>query len=349
MGDFIFLLRTHNMTESLHTDMKTLTQYLLSHIADTGRKNDMAILFNQISLATKVTANAIRRAALESLLGGAGVVNVQGEDVKKLDLVANDAFRNAMAQSELICAIASEEDDDIILLGSGDERYTISFDPLDGSSNIDANVSIGSIFGISKRISKSGTATKEDILQPGSKQIAAGYSLYGASTMLVFTLGEGVNGFTLDNSLGEFILTHPNITVKPSHPIYSVNEGNSAYWDAPTTKFVKDLKALTEAHQPYSLRYIGSMVADVHRTLLYGGVFMYPADNKSPNGKLRYLYEVAPLAFVMEQAGGAAITGAKRALDVVPEHIHMRVPCFMGSKDDITIIQDLYSKHQSNL
>lgn len=337
------------MTESI-TNVKTLTQYLLTHIKEHDRKNDFAILFNQISLATKVTANAIRRAALESLLGEAGVVNVQGEAVKKLDLVANDAFRNAMVQSELICAIASEEDDDIILIGEGDGKYIISFDPLDGSSNIDANVSIGSIFGIAERLSPNGTkATKSDVLQPGSKQVAAGYSLYGASTMLVFTLGNGVNGFTLDNSLGEFLLTHPNMSVKPSHPIYSINEGNSAYWDAACTKFVNDLKSETETRKPYSLRYIGSMVADVHRTLLYGGIFMYPADKKSPNGKLRYLYEVSPLSFIMEQAGGASVVGAKRALDVVPEHIHMRVPCFMGSSDDVNVIQQLYQKQSSAL
>merc|ERR1712137_1208923 len=310
-------------------------------------KSDMAILFNQISLATKVTANAIRRAALESLLGEAGVVNVQGEAVKKLDLVANDAFRNAMIQSELICAIASEEDDDIILTEYQDAKYTISFDPLDGSSNIDANVSIGSIFGISERRSASGPATNDDILQPGSNQIAAGYSLYGASTMLVFTLGQGVNGFTLDASLGEFILTHPDMTVKPSHPIYSINEGNYSFWDSTTRKFVDDVKTATDSHKPYSLRYIGSMVADVHRTLLYGGIFMYPSDSKSPNGKLRYLYEVSPLSFVMEQAGGAAVVGEKSALELVPTNIHMRVPCFMGSKQDIEEIQKRYKQANS--
>jgi len=333
------------MTETI-TNVKTLTQYLLTHVKS-ERKSDMAILFNQISLATKVTANAIRRAALESLLGEAGVVNVQGEDVKKLDLVANDAFRNAMIQSELICAIASEEDDDIILTQYEDAKYTISFDPLDGSSNIDANVSIGSIFGITERTSTSGPATKADILQPGNKQIAAGYSLYGASTMLVFTLGQGVNGFTLDASLGEFILTHPDIVVKPSHPIYSINEGNSAYWDETTTTFVEELKSVTDTRKPYSLRYIGSMVADVHRTLLYGGIFMYPSDSKSPNGKLRYLYEVSPLSFVMEQAGGAAVVGEKSALELVPTNIHMRVPCFMGSKQDIEEIQKRYKQANS--
>merc|ERR1712137_335002 len=341
MGAFFSLFSSPPMTERI-TNVKTLTQYLLGHIPESGRRSELAILFIQISLATKVTANAIRRAALESLLGGAGTVNIQGEDVKKLDLVVNDAFRNAMAQSELICAIASEEDDDIILLGSGDERYTISFDPLDGSSNIDANVSIGSIFGISKRISKSGTATKEDVLQPGSKQIAAGYSLYGSSTMLVFTLGEGVNGFTLDNSLGEFVLTHPDITIKPRGAIYSINEGNSIFWDSAVSKYVDYLKK-----KPYSMRYIGSMVADVHRTLLYGGIFMYPADKKSPQGKLRYLYEVAPLSFVIEQAGGGSVSGVTRCLDIVPDKIHMRVPCFMGSKDDVAELKRFYEEHNS--
>lgn len=270
--------------------------------------------------------------------------------LKKLDIVANNAFRDAMIQSELICAIASEEDDDIILIGNGDEeRYAISFDPLDGSSNIDANVSIGSIFGIVERVTPvNGPASNKDVLQHGHKQIAAGYSLYGSSTMLVFSIGQGVNGFTLDNSLGEFILTHPDISVKPSHPIYSANEGNSFYWDKPTTEFIESVKREEDGRKPYTLRYIGSMVADVHRTLLYGGVFMYPADRKSPNGKLRYLYEVSPLSYVMEQAGGASIIGATRALDVLPSHIHMRVPCFMGSKDDVDKIQKLYQEHESN-
>ena len=332
-------------------NLPTLTQYLLSHIKDHERRSDMAILFTQISLATKATANAVRRAPLDHFLGGAGVVNVQGEDVKKLDLIANDAFRECLIKSELICAIASEEDDDIILVGNSndEEKYSISFDPLDGSSNIDANVSIGSIFGIMERISPiDGPANNQDALQPGRHQIAAGYSLYGASTMLVFTLGAGVNGFTLDNGLGEFILTHPDIKVKPCHPIYSINEGNSAHWDKPTTEFVNSVKNPPAPDTPYTLRYIGSMVADVHRTLLYGGIFMYPADNKSPNGKLRYLYEVSPLSFVMEQAGGASVCGSKRALDIEPSHIHMRVPCFMGSKEDIAKIQNLYVEYETD-
>jgi len=330
------------MTERI-TNVLTLTRFLLSHVHERGLRNDLAILFTQISLATKVTANAIRRAALESLLGEAGVTNVQGEEVKKLDLVANEAFHNAMIQSGLVGAMASEEDDDIIIIGDGSGAYTISFDPLDGSSNIDANVSIGSIFGIHLKQS-SGPATHADVLQPGSKQIAAGYSLYGSSTMLVFTLGEGVNGFTLDNSLGEFVLTHPDITIKPRGAIYSINEGNSIFWDSAVSKYVDYLKK-----KPYSMRYIGSMVADVHRTLLYGGIFMYPADKKSPQGKLRYLYEVAPLSFVIEQAGGGSVSGVTRCLDIVPDKIHMRVPCFMGSKDDVAELKRFYEEHNSKL
>lgn len=337
------------MTESI-TNVKTLTRFLLTHISEEELKNDLAILFTQISLATKVTANAIRRAAIEHLLGEAGVVNVQGEEVKKLDIVANDAFRNAMVQSELIAAIASEEDDEIILVQNGHGKYTISYDPLDGSSNIDANVSIGSIFGIHKKLTPGAGVQKSDILQPGSKQIAAGYSLYGTSIMLVISLGEGVNGFTLDNSLGEFVLTHPNIKMKPTAPIYSINEGNSIYWDNQTKQYVEYLKTTSkDKKSPYSLRYVGSMVADVHRTLLYGGIFMYPADSKSPNGKLRYLYEVSPLSFIMEQAGGASVIGAQRALDVIPTNIHMRVPCFMGSKEDVARIQQLYASTTASL
>jgi len=332
------------MTERI-TNVLTLTRFLLTHLSDEERRNDMAILFTQISLAVKVTANAIRRAALEQLLGEAGVVNVQGEQVKKLDIVANEAFHNAMIQSQLVAAMASEEDDNIIFINSGAGKYTISFDPLDGSSNIDANVSIGSIFGIHKKLSEHG-ATDQDVLQAGNKFVAAGYAVYGSSTILVFSLGEGVNGFTLDNSLGEFVLTHPDITIRPKGAIYSINEGNSVYWDAPTKKYVEFLKSETKEKKPYSARYVGSMVADVHRTLLYGGIFMYPGDSKSPNGKLRYLYEVAPLSYIMEQAGGGSVSGAVRSLEIIPHHIHMRIPCFMGSKEDVAMIQQLYLEQQ---
>jgi len=332
------------MTSSL-TNVKTLTQFLHTHIEDERLCSDMIRIYSQICLATKVTANAVRRAALEHLLGEAGVQNIQGEDVKKLDLLANQAFTNCMVDSGRICAMASEEDADMVVVPqdqAGD--YTIAFDPLDGSSNIDANVSIGSIFGIWRRVTPSGSpATLQDVLQSGKEMISGGYSLYGASTMVVFSVGDGVHGFTLDNSLGEFILTHPSMQVKPEGSIYSINEGNSLFWDKSTTEFVRRLKAGEAPRtKPCSLRYIGSMVADVHRTLLYGGVFMYPSDAKSPNGKLRYLYEVAPLSMLMEQAGGKAVTGAVRALDVAPGEMHMRVPCFMGSSREVDELQGLY-------
>lgn len=336
------------MTSSL-TNVKTLTQFLQSHIEDEGLRADMSRIYGQICLATKVTANAVRRAALEHLLGEAGVQNIQGEDVKKLDLLANQAFTNCLTNSGRICAMASEEDDEMVVVDkahAGD--YTIAFDPLDGSSNIDANVSIGSIFGIWRRVTTSGAdATLEDVLQAGKEMVSGGYSLYGASTMVVFSVGNGVHGFTLDNSLGEFMLTHPSMQVKEEGAIYSINEGNSLFWDPPTTEFVRRLKAgEAPRSKPCSQRYIGSMVADVHRTLLYGGVFMYPADAKSPNGKLRYLYEVAPLSMLMEQAGGLSVTGSQRALDIIPREMHKRVPCFMGSRREVAELQQLYINHE---
>jgi len=339
------------MTTSL-TNTQTLNRFILTNVKDPELRSDFAILFTQIQLATKVTANAVRRAPLEHLLGEAGVQNVQGEDVKKLDILSNQAFRSALVQSGMICAMASEEDADPIIVDeqfSG--KYTISFDPLDGSSNIDANVSIGSIFGISRKITEGVKGGLEDLLQPGRNQIAAGYCLYGSATMIVLSLGHGVYGFTLDNSLGEFILTHPNIKIKPRGNIYSINEGNSKFWDAPTTTYVNRIKS-GEGRSPYSLRYIGSMVADVHRTLLYGGIFMYPGDSRAPNGKLRLLYEVAPLSYLIEEAGGLAVVGSNRALDLMPSSMHMRTPCFMGSKSDVAELQKeyiLYEEQQSKL
>lgn len=324
------------MTSSLK-NINTLTQFLLKKADSDPHKGDLALIIGQIQLACKMIASAVSRAPLECLLGEAGYENAQGEAVKKLDLLSNRAFINALSPSGKVCALASEEEAETLFIATPDpdRSYIVYFDPLDGSSNIDANVSIGSIFGISKKMSKGETANEsEDVLQPGKQLLAAGYALYGAATMLVLTLGDGVNAFTLDHSLGEFVLTHPDIRTKPKGSIYSINEGNGLYWSDGIRSYVDKVKK-----SGYSLRYVGSMVADVHRTLLYGGIFMYPADSKgAPNGKLRYLYEVAPLSFIIEQAGGASSNGSLRALDIQPTHIHMRVPCFMGSRDDITAL-----------
>jgi len=295
-------------------------------------------------LATKLISKSTRNAGIENLYGKAGITNIQGEEVKKLDLLANNAFINALTSTERVCVLVSEEDDDALIIEhrfSGD--YVITFDPLDGSSNIDANISIGSIFGIFLRTSPATQiGNRNDALQPGNKLIAAGYSLYGSSTMLVVSIGHGVDAFTLDNGIGEFILTHPNIRIPDRGQIYSINEGNSLKWDAPVRDYVQLCKTGGEDRKPYSLRYVGSMVADVHRTLLYGGIFMYPADSSAKNGKLRYLYEVAPISYIVEQAGGAATTGRERALDITPTSIHQRVPIFLGSKLDVEDVEKFF-------
>eukprot|EP00249_Psilotum_nudum_P003420 c16806_g1_i1 orf=335-1219(+) len=283
------------------------------------------------------------QAGLAKLLGLAGETNVQGEEQKKLDVLSNDVFIKALISSGRTNILVSEELDEAIFVEPSKRgRYCVVFDPLDGSSNIDCGVSIGTIFGI--YMLKEGSAgTLNDVLQPGRNMIAAGYCMYGSSCTLVLSTGSGVNGFTLDPSLGEFILTHPDIKIPKRGKIYSVNEGNAKNWDEPTRKYIENCKFPKDGSSSKSLRYIGSMVADVHRTLLYGGIFMYPADKKSPNGKLRLLYEVFPMSFLLEKAGGQAFTGKDMALDIVPTNIHQRSPIFLGSYDDIEEIKVLYA------
>ncbi|GLT32161.1 hypothetical protein SLA2020_068470 [Shorea laevis] len=249
----------------------------------------------------------------------------EGEEQKKLDVLSNDVFIKALVSSCRTSTLASEEDEETTFVEPSKRgKYCAVFDPLDGSSNIDCGVSIGTIFGI-YMLKDSHQPTLDDVLQPGKNMLAAGYCMYGSSCTLVLSTGSGVHGFTLDPSLGEFILTHPGIK---KGKIYSVNEGNAKNWDGPTAKYVENCKFPKDGSSPKSLRYIGSMVADVHPTLLYGGILLYPADKKSPNGKLRVLYEVFPMSFLMEQAGGQAFTGKQRALDLVPEKIHERSPIF---------------------
>lgn len=336
-------------------DSITLTRFVLQgqrkHHEASG---DLTLLLAAVQLACKVTETCVRRAGIAKLYGLAGSGNVQGEDQKKLDIIANDTFKVNIESSEKCGVMVSEEDELAIVCGKSSidgttGKYAIAFDPLDGSSNIDANVSIGTIFSIFKlsnpdEVVDTASAAKA-IMQPGRTMIAAGYAMYGSATNLVISVGSGVNGFTLDPSLGEFVLTHPDIEIPPRGKIYSVNEGNAKNWDKPTTEYVKSLKYPEEGKSSYSLRYIGSMVADVHRTLFYGGVFIYPADKKSPTGKLRLLYEAAPMAFLMEQAGGKAITGKQPILDVVPDDIHQRVPVYMGSAEDIADFEALAAKY----
>jgi len=312
-------------------------------------------LFNEIVLSAKIIARQVNKAGLVDVLGFTGDINVQGEEVKKLDEYANRILIHRLARSGVLCAMASEENADIIEIPHGlpQGAYIIIFDPLDGSSNIDVNVNIGTIFSIYRRVSSpEEPLMTSDVLQQGVEQVAAGYVLYGSSTMLVFSTGNGVHGFTLDPGVGEFLLSHPNIRIPEQGKIYSVNEGYSQYWDEATHEVVNYFKSSENAHKkPYSARYIGSLVADFHRNLLYGGVFLYPADMrdpKKPAGKLRLLCEANPMAMLAEQAGGMAIDGRKRILEVDPDHLHQRVPLFIGSRNDVRKVQEIYAKYDSS-
>jgi fructose-1,6-bisphosphatase I len=284
------------------------------------------------------------------VLGFTGETNVQGEQVQKLDDYANRVIIHRMQRAGVLCAMASEENADLIEIpdkfDTGD--YILIFDPLDGSSNIDVNVSIGTIFSIFKRKNSTQSVTLSDVLQKGAQQVAAGYFIYGSSTMMVYTTGNGVHGFTLDPSVGEFLLSHPDIKIPEQGKIYSVNESYWHYWDEKTREVVSYFKSpQNERGRPYSLRYIGSLVADFHRNLLYGGIFMYPADKKDPkkpSGKLRLLCEANPMALIVEQAGGMAIDGQRRILDIEPQELHQRVPLFIGSKKDVQKVAEIFGK-----
>lgn len=331
------------------TDLMTITRFVLNEQSKYPEsRGDFTILLSHIVLGCKFVCTAVNKAGLAKLLGLAGETNVQGEDQKKLDVLSNEVFIKALVSSGRTCILVSEEDEDATFVEPAKRgKYCVVFDPLDGSSNIDCGVSIGTIFGI-YMMKDAHEPTLDDVLQPGKNMLAAGYCMYGSSCTLVLSTGKGVNGFTLDPSLGEFILTHPDIKIPKKGKIYSVNEGNAKNWDGPTSKYVESCKFPKDGSSPKSLRYIGSMVADVHRTLLYGGIFLYPADKKSPNGKLRVLYEVFPMSFLMEQAGGQAFTGKERALDLVPTKIHERAPIFLGSYDDVEEIKRLYAAEEKN-
>jgi len=298
-------------------------------------------LMSELIVAGKVIHRAVSKAGLVDVLGKTGGTNVQGEEVMKLDDFANITIIHKMDHTGFLCCMASEEMDDLIEIADKHPqggKYTLAFDPLDGSSNIDANVSIGTIFSIHRKISTGLKGCEQDLLQEGRKQVAAGYIIYGASTMLVYTFGDGVHGFTLDPSIGEFLLSHPNIKIPPRGKIYSVNEGNAHKWDRKVTDTIAHFKADDKTTgRPYSTRYIGSLVADFHRNLLYGGIFMYPGDVKNPSGKLRLLYEASPLAFICEQAGGAAISNDQDILDIKPTSLHQRTPLYIGSMEDVAV------------
>ncbi|MDA1000525.1 MAG: class 1 fructose-bisphosphatase [bacterium] len=304
-----------------------------------GARGEFTRLVSQISLASKIINAEVNKAGLVDILGLTGHTNIQGEEVQKLDSYANEVFRKALDHTGAVSAMASEEMDDLFVIPSelvNRGEYVVVYDPLDGSSNIDVNVSIGSIFSILKRPDLSREPVVDDFLQQGFNQLCAGYVIYGSSTMLVYTSGNGVNGFTLDPSVGEYFLSHPNIEIPARGNIFSTNEGNSTKWHEGMNRYIRYLKEEDkETGRPYSGRYIGSLVADFHRNLLKGGIFLYPGDKSNPNGKLRLLYECNPMSFIVEQAGGAATDGHRRILDIPPEKLHQRTPFVVGSRDDV--------------
>jgi fructose-1,6-bisphosphatase I len=310
-------------------DIKTLSEFIVERQAEfPGASGDLSSLLTAFRLAAKIVSREANKAGLMAdILGAAGNENVQGEQQMKLDVYANNLFIRMMRTQGAVCAVASEENDDIVHFDNGG-KYVVTMDPLDGSSNIDVNVSIGTIFSIYKRISTGPKAALEDFLQPGSAQVAAGYIVYGSSTMLVYSTGHGVNGFTLDPSIGTFCLSHPDMKTPADGKIYSINEGNWYEFSEGVRNYIDACK-----QKKMSARYIGSLVADFHRNLLKGGIYLYPGTAKVPNGKLRLLYEANPLAFLVEQAGGAATDGTTRILDLKPTELHQRCPLYIGSKN----------------
>jgi fructose-1,6-bisphosphatase I len=300
-------------------------------------------LLNQIGLAAKLITSKVRRAGLANILGYTGETNVQGEQVQKLDEVANETLIASLGRRRHCAAIASEEMEEIKILSTDPRaKYVVVFDPLDGSSNIDVNISIGTIFGVLRRPDTTGIVTEADFLTPGKDLLAAGYVLYGSSTMLVISTGVegGVHGFTYDPTVGEFFLSHENIRIPERGKTYSINEGNYASWTDEVKRWNSWIKEEDkESGRPYGCRYVGTLVADAHRTLLKGGIFAYPADKKSRGGKLRLLYEANPFAFIFEAAGGKASTGRERILDIVPEALHQRVPLVIGSSHDVDVFE----------
>ena len=297
---------------------------------------ELSQLLTSIRLAAKVVNREINKAGLADILGAMGSKNVQGEAQQKLDIIANDTFMRALRSMGQVCGVASEEEEHFVAFDDdihSDARYVVLMDPLDGSSNIDVNVSVGTIFSIYRRNTPAGSTVElNDFLQPGDAQIAAGYVVYGSSTMLVYTTGKGVNGFTLDPSIGVFCLSHPDMHIPQDGKIYSVNEGNYVHFPEGVKRYIKYCQEFDEAtNRPYTSRYIGSLVSDFHRNLIKGGVYLYPTGTMAPKGKLRLLYECNPLAFIVEQAGGMATDGTRRIMEITPDELHQRVPCFIGS------------------
>ncbi|MGO1584472.1 class 1 fructose-bisphosphatase [Mesonia sp.] len=317
---------------------QTLGEFIIENQADFQYSSgELSRLINSIRLAAKVVNHEVNKAGLVDITGAAGEVNIQGEDQQKLDVYANDKFIQTLTNREIVCGIASEENDDFITIcgqkQDHNNKYVVLIDPLDGSSNIDVNVSVGTIFSIYRRITPMGSpVTIDDFLQEGNQQVAAGYIVYGTSTMLVYTTGHGVNGFTLNPAIGTYYLSHPNMQFPEDGNIYSINEGNYNHFPQGVKDYIKYCQN-QEDGRPYTARYIGSLVSDIHRNMIKGGIYIYPKSSTSSNGKLRLLYECNPMAFIVEQAGGKASDGHQRIMDLKPTELHQRVPFFCGSKN----------------
>lgn len=335
--------------------IQTLGEFIIANQKDYPEASgQLSALFSAIKLAAKVIHREINKAGLVNIAGLSGDKNIQGEQQMKLDVLANDTFKAALAARGVVCGIASEEEDHYVMLDDGlnqNSKYIVMMDPVDGSSNIDVNVSVGTIFSVYRRRSPVGThVTDEDFFQPGTEQVAAGYVIYGSSTMLVYSTGNGVNGFTYDPTLGVFCLSHPNMTTPEIGLIYSINEGNYVHFPGGVKKYIKYCQEEDDAtNRPYTSRYIGSLVSDIHRNLIYGGIYLYPSSSRYPKGKLRLLYECNPIAFLVEQAGGRAISReGQRVLELTPTSLHQRVPFFAGSKAMVDDLEDFLFKYSSD-
>lgn len=317
--------------------LQTLGEFIIEKQDDFQYSSgELSRLLSAIRLASKVVNREVNKAGIADIIGHAGNTNIQGEDQQKLDVLANEIFITALSQREVVCGIASEENDDYIEVKSTANghlsKYVVLIDPLDGSSNIDVNVSVGTIFSIYRRVTEPGTPVElKDFLQKGTEQVAAGYVVYGSSTMIVYTTGNGVNGFTLDPSLGTYYLSHPNMKFPENGKIYSINEGNYIKFPQGVKNYLKYCQMMEE-DRPYTSRYIGSLCSDFHRNMIKGGIYMYPSYANAPNGKLRLLYECNPMAFLAEQAGGKASNGFERIMEIEPKELHQRVPFFCGTK-----------------
>lgn len=330
---------------------QTLGEFIIDKQEDFKYSSgELSRLFNSIRLAAKVVSHKVNQAGLVDIIGAFGQENIQGEQQQKLDVYANEVFIQTLINREIVCGIGSEENDDFISIegrnGNNDNKYIVLMDPLDGSSNIDVNVSVGTIFSIYRRVTPVGTpVTIEDFLQKGENQVAAGYVIYGSSTMLVYTTGNGVNGFTLNPAIGTFYLSHPEMTISEDGGIYSVNEGNYVHFPQGVKDYIKYCQA-EEGDRPYTSRYIGSLVSDIHRNILRGGIYLYPTNSKAPSGKLRLLYECNPIAFIIEQAGGKASDGFNRIMEIDPTELHQRVPFFCGSKNMVEKAEEFMALHK---